>query len=285
MKQFLLFSLCLLTGILSYAQEKQDSIQKQTEFTIISDDKNNEETEDDKNLFFIRSKDYKHPTGNKPKSNQFYSRFEGHLTGAYYGFINFADLPESHSDLKLDFSSSFTVQAYVYRNNINLSARKNFGLVTGLGLEYQNLMFNNDDVSIIKTEDGIATIKPTTEYEGVSNIKRSTLKIIYVTVPLLMEVQFPARYRRSERIYISGGFIGGVRVFSRTKVVYDDKSGSKQNKNNTDNFDLLPIKADATVRVGFGAFCAWGSYSLTNLFCADNVPDLRLYAMGLGITF
>ena len=324
MKQILFIPFCLLFILPIYAQEKQDSTKKQKEFIILSGEeelandsiktipkypekeliliksktsKANEDldvTIDGEQFFFIGKKSYGNIRRNVDSDrlrikggvfNNQNSNFKGHWRGFYYGFVNFSDLPKSHSDLKLDFGGSFAMQFNFCRYSIGLSPRDNFGLVTGLGFEYQRLRFSDNNVSILKAGGDIATIKPMDEYPNMAEIKRSVFKTLYLTIPLLMEVQFPAQNRRSDRVYVAAGIMGGVRLHSKTKIVYDDNNGDKQKKKNKSNFNLVPVKADVTTRIGYKSIFAWSSYSLTNLFSTDNTPNLHLSTIGVGVTF
>lgn len=322
MKLILFIPLCFLFILPIYAQEKQDSTKKQKEFIIFSGEedvvndptktiqkdskqdfilikskasKPNEALEvtvDGEEFFFIGKKSYGHIRRDihsdrlhiKIFNNQ-NSKFKGHWRGFYYGFVNFDDLPKSHSDLKLDFGGSFAMQFNFCRYSIGLSPRDNFGLVTGLGIEYQRLRFSDDNVSIIKAGGDIDLIKPRESYPNIAEIRRSVFKTIYLTIPLLVEIQFPANNRRSERMYVAAGIMGGIRIHSKTKIVYDDDNGDKQKKKNKSNFNIVPVKADVTSRIGYKSIFAWSSYSLTNLFSTDNTPNLHLHTIGVGVTF
>lgn len=211
-----------------------------------------------------------------------YSSFKGHWSGFYYGFVNIAKLPECWDNLELDWNRSFAMQFNIFKYNINLSKRSHFGLVTGLGLEYQRLRFNNDYVSIEKSNNNLNIIDLKEQLET-SHIKRSSFKNLYLTIPLLMEVQFPAK--RSKKMYVSGGIMGGVRMHSKTKIVYEDHEGDKHKQKGKGNFNTVPFKADAVARIGFKNINVWGSYTLTNMFHADNTPDLHLYTVGIGLSF
>ena len=100
-------------------------------------------------LFIIGKKAYKK---GKNDSTSHYSSFKGHWSGFYYGFINYARLPEAWEKLELDWNHSFAMQFNFCKYNINLSKHNNFGLVSGIGIEYQRLRFNNDNISLLKSE-------------------------------------------------------------------------------------------------------------------------------------
>ena len=232
-------------------------------------------------LFILGKNSYKRGK-RSPIMGQF-APFQGHWSGFSYGFVNFAHLPESLKALELNWSSSFAMQFNLCKYSINFSPRNNFGLVTGIGLEYQRLRFDNDNISLIKREGKLVVIHPQEFYDNMYDIKRSSLKILYLTVPLLMEVQFPASKRN--RMYVSGGFMGGIRMHSKTKIVYDDENGDKHKKKNKGDFRMVPFKADVVGRIGYRNLSVWGSYTLTNLFrTSGGEPDLHTYTVGLGIT-
>lgn len=211
-----------------------------------------------------------------------YASFKGHWSGFYYGFVNIAKLSECWNDLELDWNRSFAMQFNAFKYNINLSKRNHFGLVTGLGLEYQRLRFNNNYITIEKSNNDLNIIDLHEQLET-GSIKRSSFKNLYLTIPLLLEIQFPAKH--SKKMYVSGGIMGGVRMHSKTKIVYEDNEGNKHKQKKKGNFNTTPFKADAIARLGFKNINVWGSYTLTNMFYAENTPDLHLYTVGVGLSF
>ncbi len=48
---------------------------------------------------------------------------------------------------------------------------------------------------------------------------KSKLSIAFLTIPLLAEFQIPVKHYK-DRIYFSGGFYGGLRIESHTKIKY-----------------------------------------------------------------
>ncbi len=217
-------------------------------------------------------------------SNGSYWSFSGHWCGFNFGFVNFANTDYSmYADPKdefmdLDYSTSFVMQFNVFEQSINLVPSNNFGLVVGLGLEYQRLQFNDKHRSV-RVGDG-NKLEPWT-IDPDWNVKRNTFKMLYLTVPLLLEFQFPTQYRS---MYISAGIMGGLRLHSKTKIVYKT-DGDKHKKKDSDGFNLIPVKADVVARVGYRSINVWGSYTLTNIFRSDKGPELHPYSIGLGISF
>ncbi len=204
------------------------------------------------------------------------SRFKGHWTGFYYGFVNASGTPDF---MDLDWAGSFNMQFNFLKHSINLSPRNNMGLVVGLGFDYQRMKFADKNLTVT-TEQG-HLVPVSLEALGINNVKRSTFKTLYLSIPLLYEVQFPARYRKN--LYVSAGFVGGIRMHSKTKVVYRDHG--KHKRKEKDSFNMIPFKADVTGRIGYRGVSVWGSYTLTNMFKGGHGPEIHPYTVGVGFTF
>lgn len=234
-------------------------------------------------LFMMGKSAYKksHTSGPDKRKNSFH----GHWCGFYFGFINFANTsysmyPKGTPEfMELNWAGSFAMQFNIFQHSINLVPRNNFGLIVGLGMEYQRLRFENKNFTVT-TENG-QVIPLALEPLGIENVKRSTFKTLYLTIPLLMEVQFPAKYKK--QLHVSGGIVGGVRMHSKTKVVYQNRG--KQKRKESDNFNMIPFKADVMASIGYRNFNVWGSYTLTSMFKSDKGPKLHPYTIGFGFSF
>lgn len=219
------------------------------------------------------------------KKGKNYRAFSGHWCGFQYGFVNFGNTnysmyPGGSDELmSLDWSRSFAMQFNVFEHSINLVPSNNFGLVVGLGLEYQRLMFENRKTSVTLTDEGVIIPKPLLY----ASIKRNSFKNLFLTIPLLMEFQFPAQNRK--RLYISAGAVGGLRMHSKTKVVYHNEAGKKRKSKNKDNFNQIPFKADVLAKIGYRSMNVWGSYTLTRMFKEGRGPELHPYTIGVGLSF
>ena len=99
---------------------------------------------------------------------------------------------------------------------------------------------------------------------------------------MIIRENFPAPSRK--RFYVSIGFIGGIRLSTKTKVVYTSEKGNKRKLKENRSYGMVPIKVDYRLRVGYRGVCIWGNYSLTNMFNTNRAPELKPFAVGLGIT-
>lgn len=232
-------------------------------------------------LFAVGEKTYK-------KANlENYSTFKGHWKGFHFGFMNFANLPDGREDMELDMGSSFSMQFNFANYSVNLNSRGNIGLVTGLGIEYQRFRFSDENITLIKEESNTIPVHVQDIYteDNIDHVQRSSFKNLYLTIPFIFEVQFPAAKAAKKRIYASAGFMGGVRMHSKTKIVYRDSDDDKQKEKMKGNFHVVPFKVDVTGRIGYRNINIWGSYTLTNLFKSNTMPDLKVYTLGFGLLF
>ena len=232
-------------------------------------------------LFAVGEKTYK-------KANlENYSTFKGHWKGFHFGFMNFANLPDGWEDMELDMGSSFSMQFNFANYSVNLNSRGNIGLVTGLGIEYQRFRFSDENITLIKEKSNTIPVHVQDIYteDNIDHVQRSSFKNLYLTIPFIFEVQFPAAKAAKKRIYASAGFMGGVRMHSKTKIVYRDSDDDKQKEKMKGNFHVVPFKVDVTGRIGYRNINIWGSYTLTNLFKSNTMPDLKVYTLGFGLLF
>ena len=158
-------------------------------------------------LFILGStKEYK----NKNSKSR---RFRGHFKGITLGYTtHLTNTPASANSemLKLDWGNSFTLGLTLGQKSIPISSNNNFGLVVGLGLEYQRKQFEDSHTTITKNDKGILMPLPiNSDY----SVRRNTLKHLYLTIPVVFEIQDRGRF------FISAGVIGAVSLQDRKSVV------------------------------------------------------------------
>lgn len=205
-------------------------------------------------------------------------KFNGHWGGVDLGINGYVnedfgtEVPDAYSFLDLKYEKSADVNINVYEQNINLANNK-LGLVTGIGLRWNNYRF----------EDNVILVPDTTPLMGYKDYSReyekSKLVVNYVTVPLLLEYQ-TNRFSRSSSFHIAGGMVLGWRYASHTKMLYFE-DGRRRPKSN-DSFELNPFRYDATVRIGWGIINLYATYSLNKMFENNGGPEL--YPVAVGIT-
>jgi hypothetical protein len=174
--------------------------------------------------------------------------------------------------MELNTSPSWNFNLNVLEYGLGLGTDK-VGLVTGLGFEWSNYHFDGDNV--IDKENGI--IQPYFVPVENASIRKAKLQTTYLTAPLLLEFQIPAG---KKRVHISGGVIGGIKIGSRTKMVYT-VSGNKQKDKVKDDFYLSPLRYGFTARVGYRALKIFANYYPTALFKSNKGPELYPFSVGL----
>jgi len=201
--------------------------------------------------------------------------FRGHWDGVQIGINSFANIDYSGftpNFMDLDYNNSNEVQVNFLEQNICLQKRKkNIGLVSGIGLTFNDYRFSNS--STIKNDNGMVKPAPLDE----AGLSKSKLSTTYLTIPLLLECQVPIK-GHAKQIYISGGVIGGLKINSHTKV----KRNEIKEKNRND-FNINPFRYGATARIGLGEVNIFGAYYFSTFFKDARGPEM--YPFTIGITF
>jgi hypothetical protein len=211
-------------------------------------------------------------------------RFRGHCAGLEFGFNNYiynrdlndTDLPEEISYMKLHSGKSHSFN--ISFSQISLGITRNFGLVTGLGLNWNNYIFANENNIIVGNDGYIVELLP----EAGLILKKSKFSALYLNVPAMLEVQLPTG--EGHRLNIAAGVIGGIKLGSHTKMVFDDGQKLKSD----DDLNLSILKGGVTARIGYENFMIYGTYYLTPWFKYQLGPDtfqLEPFEIGFAFTF
>lgn len=226
---------------------------------------------------FINLDDFDEPEKKDRKSRK---NFIGHWKGLEIGMNNYLtsdfsfSLPAEAQFMEINTGKSWGINLNFIQYDIGFGTDK-VGLVTGMGLEFNNYKFDGDN-SIIK--DPVTREIVSLEYDAGTNIEKTKLATTYFTVPLLLEFQIPVSGHK--RIHISGGVIGGLKIGSHTKVVYKE-TGTKQKDKIRDDFNLSPLRYGVTARIGYRALKIFATYNLTPMFESGKGPELYPISIGL----
>lgn len=240
------------------------------------------EDEDGTSINIIEmDEDEKHQPAKK-KSN----KFKPHYAGYEIGLNNF--LTSNNTIANQGFMNLNTGKSW--NHNLNFIeygfglGTSYVGLVTGMGLEWSNYVF---DANNTITEDGNGDITSADPLVVIANIgdptgylvTKSSLRTSYLTVPLLLEFQIPAG---KKRVHMSAGVIGGVKISSKAKVKYESSNGS-QKATLRDDYSLSPFKYGATVRIGYRMINIYANYYLSPLFSETTTPELHPFSIGINL--
>jgi hypothetical protein len=210
-------------------------------------------------------------------------RFRPHYAGFEIGLNNYVTpdfslvLPPEERYMDLNTGKSWNWNINIIDYGFGLGTDK-VGIVSGLGFEFINYNFDGQN-SIRKDPDTGEIIEYVPDYEG--NITKSKMNITYATVPLLLEFQIPTNRKR---VYISAGVVGGVKLWSNTKMKYR-VSGEKSKEKAKGDYNLSPIRWGFTARVGYRALGLYANYYMTPLFKESLGPELYPFAVGLAFAF
>ena len=217
------------------------------------------------------------------KTDKKKKRFRPHFSGLEVGLNNYVTpdfsmtLPQEEAYMDLNTGKSWNWNINIIDYGFGLGTDK-AGIVSGLGFEFINYNFNGQN-SIRKDPDTGVIGEYVPSYAG--NISKSKMNITYLTVPLLLEFQIPAP---KKRIYISAGVIGGLKLWSNTKMKYTI-SGEKSKEKAKGDYNLSPLRWGVTARVGYRALGFYATYYMTPLFKSGLGPELYPFNIGLAFAF
>jgi hypothetical protein len=266
----------------SYEAETSD-VEKEKEIIRIEIENLEDELED-------LAEELEEEFGNKDEDNdkvcsKKHKKFDGNWSGFEFGLNNYVvqdldfNLPEENSfmDLKPNLSWGFSLN--LPEVSIPLFC-KYMGLVSGLGLEWNNYRFSQN-IDLITDSTGV--IAPQYIDQDVMKYQKNSLNALYLNIPLIYEIQIPVN-KKDKRIFLGVGVVGGVKLASKTKKTIDYE-GKESTIRNSDDYNLNPFKYGLTARFGYDDAQVYVNYGLSTLFEKDGGPELFPVSAGLRINF
>lgn len=225
------------------------------------------------------SKEWEWNDGDNDKDENRQNRhFKGHWDALQIGINSYltsdksTSLPASYEFMALNTNKSINVNLNTFQQSFGFGTQY-VGAVTGLGLEFCNFVFDNNN-TIMKNPQGIIE-----SYDPGFKLDKSKLSATYLTIPLLIEFQFPGG-SRSHRLYVNAGVIGGLKLGSHTKIKYTE-GGKKQSDKNRNDFNLNTFRYGFTGKIGLHHLSIFGIYYPVALFETDKGPELYPFSIGL----
>ncbi len=218
-----------------------------------------------------------------PHCSKYKNRFNPHWAGLQVGLNNYVTpdfslvLPPGEEFMDLNTGTSWCWNINVADFGVGFGT-KYVGLASGLGFEFINYNFDGQS-GIMKDDITGNIVEYVPDYAGF--ITKSKMNITYMTVPLLLEFQIPLG---GNRIHISGGVLGSLKLWSNTKIKYTE-AGDKSKEKNKSDFNLSPIRWGVTAQVGYGGVGVFANYYMTSLFKKGEGPELYPFSLGLAFTF
>jgi hypothetical protein len=184
------------------------------------------------------------------------------------------EMPEGFEFMDLQYERSIALHLNMYQQDFAIISN-NLGLVTGLGLSWNNYRFGRDVIPV-RLPEGIDVISPNPEFV----YRRSKMNVWYLNVPMLLEFQTGASH--GKQFHLSGGVITGLRLHSSTRQVYFI-NGTRNRDKTIDDFHMRPFRFDATARIGWGDVSLFANYSLNSLFRHERGPEVYPFSVGIRI--
>ena len=161
---------------------------------------------------------------------------------------------------------------------------KKFFLEWGLGMSWYNFKFEQDNIVLTKTDDGVVFAPNISD--AVDPIK-SKLTVSYLNASLVPMIDFGDRGRKSRMWdgYNSSFRIGvgpyvGYRLGSHTKVTYKE-DGDRERDKDRDNFYLNNFRYGARLQLGFRSTDLFFNYDVNELFVKGKGPELNAFSFGV----
>ncbi len=221
----------------------------------------------------IDEKDFdKHGWRKKPE------RFKGHWAGVELGPNNWLDpnwkLAGSEPENRfLDLNSGKSWEYDLNFMQFSIPFGRPAGLVTGMGLKWNNYWFDGNNSIMKDPLNGVIVSRDPPQDISYSKTKLNTL---YLTVPLVFEVQFGPH----KKGFIGAGVIGDLKLGSNTRLKYYDGS-SRQREKIKNDFNLSPLRYHLTLRAGYSFVKIFANYSMVSLFEQDKGPELYPFTAGI----
>lgn len=208
-------------------------------------------------------------------------KFNGHFGGVELGintYLNNNDeftLPAGADYMELKMPNSLVVNLNLLEANLPI-IRNHLGIVTGLGIEFNNYKFENSN--FLDKENG--EITPVAPDPGIEFIK-SKLSVSYLKVPFMLEFQTNSGSKKNS-FHLGGGANLGLRLNSHTKYKYEE-DGKVNKEKEFDRFYLNPFRVAGIVKFGWGPLNFFAEYNLLSLFETGKGPELYPVSFGIAL--
>jgi len=189
-----------------------------------------------------------------------YNDKSNYTTAVTSGFIS---PTVSEDDLKAKTWKSRNVNVWFFMQKLNI-ANHVLNFKYGLGLELNNYSFDNTNLTFDKNPTFISKV-------AMSEVKKSKLAADYLTLPVMLNVNFTPNRRRSYGF--SAGVSAGYLYSSRFKT-----KGGGEIRKLKDDFNLEAFKLSYVGELALGRIHLYGSYAMKNMW--EKGLDMSPYNFG-----
>lgn len=213
----------------------------------------------------------KKTTPERKQMKSVYKGFEWGMNALTTADMNFShDTQYNYLNTNLGRSWFFGLNLFEFDAQI---IKNKVAFTTGLGMQWSNYHFDDNRYITPKIDSLGAT------NAGLS-LNKNKLYTFDLNAPLLIKFAPGSKNSGKKGFHFATGvivrYVATARVFTETTA-----NGYKQKTRIQDDFNINPIKVDATVRVGFNKVNLFASYALTPYFNNNKAPDIRTFAAGI----
>jgi len=144
---------------------------------------------------------------------------------------------------------------------------KSLSVASGLNITWDNYRFE-DNFKIVKGDS--------VQFEAPDKDRIYTKSKLLVTT---LNVPLQLRYQSKSGFRVATGVFGGYRVFSHSKVKYNENGKTQRDKEQS-NFYLNNFNYGVRAEIGFSDISLYGQYHINPLFGARG-PELNSFSVGL----
>ena len=145
---------------------------------------------------------------------------------------------------------------------------------SGLEFNFNNFMFDNN-VRIANENNQVVFYK-----DEELNLDKSKLTATYVTVPLMMGLNFKNAKGKDGFSVMAGGY-AGYRIGSHTKIKYADEEGDTKKDKARGSYNLQDYQYGLSASIGYRGFNLFTKYNLSELFKENRGPQAQVLSFGI----
>ncbi|MFN2395280.1 MAG: GIN domain-containing protein [Bacteroidales bacterium] len=227
-----------------------------------------------RNMLFIQDDDSEKVKMQTGESKTFRSNWSGFEIGVngYLTPDNNLTLSGDAEYIDLRYNKSVVVNLNLWQQNFPIISN-NLGLVSGLGIGFNNYRFDNQ-TRIVYEKEGLSFYEDT-----IKDLIKNKMTVTWINLPLMLEFQTNGP-RQTDKFHLAGGVILGTRIGTHTKYVTEE-NGKKQKEKDYHDFHVPPFRFDLTGRIGWGRVNLFATYALNNLFKDEKGPELIPFSVGI----
>ncbi len=263
------------------AEATPDKEEEKSEDWNISARKSDDDDDDDDDDYYDRDDDHYNWSVRPAGGNRWGRTWQSfNFDLGTNNYLNDGKFPDGNNELYSvrPWGSWYVGLASIQRTRLG----KKFFLEWGVGVNWYNFKFQQDNILIQKDDNGVFFVEDTRDV----NFRKSKLTASYVTASLIPVIDFGDNSRKA-RIWegygnsfrIGVGPYVGYRIASHSKLVYKDNG--KEKEKDHDSFYLNNFRYGMRLQLGYRSTDLFFNYDLNELFAEGKGPKLNAFSFGV----